>query len=216
MTMTATAFWLNSVFAAFDEAVMLAVHELYNLGGGFFSPFFELISFLGDGGIALIILSLILILFRKTRRIGTAMLLGLAIGALFTNLFLKVVIARPRPYKDLESVFYQLWLIMGQHVESDMSFPSGHTTAAFSAMTGLFFAGNKRLSWLGFIFAFLMGISRIYLAVHYPSDVLGGIVVGFIAGFIGALIAAKLPEKWYRLKIINRKEGKEECSDLAS
>ena len=78
-----------------------------------------------------------------------------------------------------------------------MSFPSGHTTAAFSTMTALFLMGNKKYSWTAFIFAFLMGLARIYLVVHYPSDVLGGIIVGVVAGCLGALIAAKLPEAWY-------------------
>ena len=173
MEITAAAQWLNTTFAAFDQSVTLLVHRLYEAAGGFCSPFFEFISLLGKDGIFLVLLSLALILFRPTRRFGAAMLLGIAIGALFTNLFLKVVIARPRPYADENSVFYQLWLIMGQHVESDKSFPSGHTTAAFSTMTALFFTGNKRYSWTAFIFAILMGISRIYLVVHFPSDLLG-------------------------------------------
>lgn len=216
MEITAAAQWINITFAAFDESVTLAVHRLYDIAGGFFSPFFEFISFLGKDGIILVLLSLALMLFRPTRRFGTAMLFGVAIGALFTNLFLKIVIARPRPYADENSIFYQLWLIMGQHMESDKSFPSGHTTAAFSTMTAIFFTGNKRYSWTAFIFAILMGISRIYLVVHFPSDVLGGIIVGFIAGCLGALIARRLPDNWYRVRIINSKAGDGPCSDLES
>lgn len=213
MEITAAAQWLNTNFAAFDQTITLAVHRLYEVGGSFFSPFFEFISLLGKDGIFLVLMSLALMLFRPTRRYGTAMLLGVAIGALFTNLFLKVVIARPRPYADENSIFYQLWLVMGQHMESDKSFPSGHTTAAFSTMTALFFTGNKRYSWAAFIFAILMGISRIYLVVHFPSDVLGGIIVGFIAGCIGALIASRLPSGWYSGDIFKRKAGETPCSD---
>lgn len=216
MELTAAALWLNTVFAGFDASVTLAVHKLYEIAGGFFTPFMEAVSFLGKGGICLIILSLLLILFKKTRRFGTAMLLGLAIGALFTNLFLKIAVARPRPYADESSLFHQLWLIMGQHTESDKSFPSGHTTAAFASMVPVFLVGRKRISWTALIFAFLMGISRIYLVVHYPSDVLGGLVVGVIAGIVGTLIAKKLPEKWYQLNILQRKGGDGGCSDLAS
>lgn len=216
MEITAAAQWLNSTFASFDQSVTLLVHRLYDVGGGFFSPFFEFISLLGKDGIFLVLLSLALMLFRPTRRFGTAMLFGVAIGALFTNLFLKVVIARPRPYADENSIFYQLWLMMGQHMESDKSFPSGHTTAAFSTMTALFFTGNKRYSWTAFIFAILMGVSRIYLVVHFPSDVLGGIIVGFIAGCIGAFLARKLPEKWYSFSISKRKAGEALCSDSAN
>lgn len=216
MEITAAAQWINTTFASFDQSVTMLVHRLYDVAGTFCSPFFEFISLLGKDGIFLVLLSLALMLFRPTRRFGTAMLFGVAIGALFTNLFLKVVIARPRPYADENSIFYQLWLVMGQHMESDKSFPSGHTTAAFSTMTALFFTGNKRYSWTAFIFAILMGISRIYLVVHFPSDVLGGVIVGFVAGCIGAYLAKKLPGAWYDKNIFKGKEGQEPCLDSES
>ena len=119
MEISAAAQWLNTAFAGFDQSVTALVHRLYELGGGFFTPLMQLISLLGKGGIFLILLSMALIVFKKTRRFGTAMLLGVTIGALFTNLFLKIVIARPRPYADETGFFYPLWQIMGQHMESD-------------------------------------------------------------------------------------------------
>ena len=64
-------------------------------------------------------------------------------------------------------------------------------------MIPIFILGKKRWSWLALAFAILMGISRIYLCVHYASDVLGGMITGTIAGLIGALIAVNLPRKWY-------------------
>ena len=216
MQLTATALWLNTVFASFDIEVTLAVHKLYEAAGAVLTPFMELISLMGKGGIFLIFLSLVLLLLKKTRRFGTAMCLGLAIGAILVNLFLKVVIARPRPYADETQIFYQLWVMMGQHIESDMSFPSGHTNAAFAAMVPLFILGNKRVSWLALVFGVLMGISRIYLVVHYPSDVLGGLITGTIAGMVGTLIAINLPKKWYRWDLFRKKERDDDCSDLAS
>lgn len=213
MEITAAALWLNTAFAAFDQSITLLVHQLYGLAGGFFTPFFSFISLLGKDGIFLVLLSLALLLYRPTRRYGTAMLLGVAIGALFTNVFLKVVIARPRPYADESSIFHQLWLLMGQHMESDKSFPSGHTTAAFSTMTALFLTGNRKYSWTAFIFAILMGISRIYLVVHYPSDVLGGVIVGVFAGCLGALLAGKLPEGWYASWNKKKRVEEKKCSD---
>jgi undecaprenyl-diphosphatase len=197
MEITAAALWINSTFAAFDQSITLLVHQLYIIAGGFFTPFFEFISFLGKDGIILVLLSIALMIFKPTRRFGTAMLFSVAIGAIFTNLVLKVLIARPRPYADQDSIFYQLWLLVGQNVESDNSFPSGHTTAAFATMTAVFLVGNKRYSWTAFIFAFLMGLARIYLVVHFPSDVLAGIIVGLVAGCLGTLLAKKLPEKFY-------------------
>ena len=205
MDITSAALWLNSVFAGFDASIAVLVHTLYELGGAFFTPFFEFVSFLGDGGIFLIVLSIIFMLFKKTRRYGAAILLSIGIGALITNLWLKPWICRPRPYTNEGSIFHELWLVMGQHSESDKSFPSGHTTAAFSAMTAVFLVGNKRISWTAFIFGILMGISRIYLAVHYASDGLGGIVVGLVAGSIGYFICTKIPAVFYDYDIMKRK-----------
>ena len=208
MTMTAAAAWLNTTFASFDESITLAVRKLYESCGSWMTPIMEFISLLGKGGIALILFSLILILIRGTRRYGTAMLVGLAIGAIAVNLWLKVVIARPRPYADVNGIYYPLWQMLGSHIESDYSFPSGHTNAAFASMVPLFILGNKRWSWLALLFAFLMGVSRIFLVVHYPSDVLGGIITGTIAGLLGVLIAKFLPEFWYNWDIRKNASGK--------
>ena len=199
--LTAAALWLNTVFASFDESVAVLVHKLYELAGPVMTPIMEFISFLGNDGICLILIAVLLMIPQKTRKYGTAMLLGLAIGALFTNLWLKVVIARPRPYTAEGSVFHQIWMVMGQHMESDKSFPSGHTTAAFASMVPLFLLGKKKISWLALVFAVMMGISRIYLGVHYASDVLGGVVVGSLAGLVGYVIALLLPRVYYTYKL---------------
>ena len=198
MEITASAQWINATFAGFDQTVTSAVHGLYNAAGGFFTPFFEFISLLGKGGIFLILLSLCLMFCKPTRRFGTAMLLGVTIGAIITNLCLKVFIARPRPYADQSSLFYQLWLLVGQNLESDKSFPSGHTTAAFACMTPVLIMGKPKYKILALCFALLMGIARIYLVVHFPSDVLAGMIVGIVAGCLAVVIASKLPRRWYQ------------------
>ena len=207
MEITASALWINQTFAAFDMGITTAVHKLYDLAGGFFTPFFELVSLFGKAGIFLILLSLALLIYKPTRRFGTAMLLGVTIGAIFTNLCLKVYIARPRPYADESSLFHQLWLTVGQNLESDKSFPSGHTTAAFASMTPVFILGKPRTKCAAIIFAMLMGIARIYLVVHYPSDVLAGMFVGIFAGCLAVLIAQKLPRKWYTWDVMEKKRA---------
>ena len=221
MDMNAAAIWINNTFAAFDQSMAVLVHKLYDIGGGFFTPFFEIISELGHGGIPLIILSLILMLFSRTRRYGTAMLFGLAIGALITNCCLKILIARARPYSDETQAFFntdlyqKLWMTVGQNVESDKSFPSGHTTAAFASMTALFLTGNKKYSWAAFIFAFLMAVARIYLVVHFASDVLAGVAVGVLGGILGTLLAGLIPDLFYdspRPFGKKRKAGGKHCS----
>ena len=221
MDMNAAAIWINNTFAAFDQSMAVLVHKLYDIGGGFFTPFFEIISELGHGGIPLIILSLILMLFSRTRRYGTAMLFGLAIGALITNCCLKILIARARPYSDETQAFFntdlyqKLWLTVGQNVESDKSFPSGHTTAAFASMTALFLTGNKKYSWAAFIFSLLMAVARIYLVVHFASDVLAGVAVGVLGGILGTLLAGLIPDQFYdspRPFGKKRKAGGKHCS----
>lgn len=189
MEITAAAQWINETFANFDYALLEFFHKL-NVGpmGDFFDFLMIAITKLGDDGIFLILLSLVLMIFKKTRKVGTAMLGAIIIGALFTNISIKPIIARPRPYFDETGIFHQWWLDAGAHTESEFSFPSGHTTSAMAAMTGLFFVTNKKVSWTAFIFAVVMGITRIYICVHFPSDVLGGLVVGFIAGLLSYII----------------------------
>ncbi len=189
MEISAAAQWINETFANLDYAIMEFFHNL-NVGplGGFFDFLLTFITRLGDDGIFLILLSLVLMVFKKTRKVGTAMLGAIIIGALFTNITIKPIIARPRPYIDESHIFHQWWLDAGAHVESEFSFPSGHTTSAMAAMTGLFFTTNKKVSWSAFIFAVVMGITRIYLCVHFPSDILGGLVIGFIAGLLSFII----------------------------
>lgn len=213
MTETLSAVWLNTVFAGFDQSVTIAIHRLYDLGGGFFTPFFEFISLLGKGGIFLIILSLLLTFYKPTRRFGTAMCIGIALGALVTNCCLKIVIARARPYADESSIYYQFWQLVGMNTESDKSFPSGHTTAAFGACFPVFLIGKKQTSWTALLFGILMGIARIYLCVHFPSDVVAGMLVGMLAGSCAVIIAAKLPLKWYEWDLSKKSGGEKSCSE---
>lgn len=188
--MTVAAQWLNETFATFDHTLLEFFHNL-NVGefGWLLKPFFEFISLLGDEGIFLILISLVLILFKKTRKIGAAMLGGIIIGALFTNITIKPIIARPRPFHASE-LYHQWFVDAGENIVGEKSFPSGHTTSAMAAMTGLFCMTNKKVSWTAFLFAIVMGISRIYLCVHYPSDVLGGLIIGLIAGILAGIIVS--------------------------
>ena len=198
VALTPVAGWLNTSLASLDESAAIAVHRLYELAPGFFTPFLNLITLMGKGGIFLILLSFALMLFRPTRRYGCAMLLSLAVGVLVTNLTVKPLVARPRPYTWEGSVFQQYWIQLGKHTESDKSFPSGHMTAAMAASTAVFLKGNKKVSWTAFIFAFLMGLSRVYLSVHYTTDVLGAVITGGLGGVVGTWASGKIPEGFYQ------------------
>ena len=208
MVANAAATWLNTVFAQFDLSITTAVHTLAEKAGSFLTPVMEVISFFAHDGIPLIIIAICLMLFRKTRRFGVAMLAGITIGALFTNCCLKILIARPRPYADETSEYYKMWQTVGMNTESDKSFPSGHTTAALASCMGIFLtAKEKSKAWPVFIFGLLIAFSRIYLCVHYPTDVIAGLIVGCIAGALGYLVMLKIPNKFYRS---NKPFGKKE------
>lgn len=195
IALTTIAQWLNTFFAEFDKAIFTFGHNLHQSAGGFLDTFFGLITRLGDGGIFFIILGVIFLLFKKTRKAGLGMLLALLIGALFTNLVLKELVARPRPYVDESNIFHQWWLDVGHGIESEFSFPSGHTTASFAAMGAFFAFLNKKWSWLGLVLATLIAFSRIYIVVHYPSDILGGIVVGVASAVIAYFITNAISKK---------------------
>lgn len=196
--------WINTLFSGFDQSITLYIHQLYTLGGDLMTKIMEIISLFGKHGLFLIALSLILAFFRKTRRFGTAMCIGIFLGALLVNIYLKDAIARPRPYTM--DFYKQLWMTVGQNVESDYCFPSGHTNAAFATMIPVFMLGKKRWSWLALVFGVLMGISRIYLVVHFPSDVIAGMITGTVAGMIGTLISLYFPRWWFRWSLLPKKE----------
>ena len=179
MILSAAALWLDQSCAGFDQAILGAFHTLQQSPlHVVLDPLAVLLALLGKGGIALILLGLLLLALRPTRKLGLGVLLALAIGALCTNVLLKPLVDRPRPYADEGRLLYQWWLEAGAHLESDASFPSGHSTAAAAAMTALFFLGNRRKTWACLLFALAMGLSRLYLAVHYPTDVLAGAALG--------------------------------------
>lgn len=193
--MTKAAQWLNTTFASFDSAILDFYYNLHkSSAGGFFDFFFKNFTLLGEDGIFLILISLIFLLFKKTRKVGAGMLGGIIIGALFTNITIKQVVARPRPYATTE-LFQSRWLEVNGRLESEYSFPSGHTTSAMAAMTPIFLFCKKNVSWLAFLFVIVMGASRNYIFVHYPSDILGGIIVGGLAGLLAYLIVRVFYEK---------------------
>lgn len=182
--LTIVANFLNSTFSNFDYTILSWLHTLAVNAGSVFTPIFKAVSMLAEKGLVFIILSIIFMLFKRTRKLGICMFGAIACGAIMTNFVLKDFIARPRPFEYSE-VYASWWQAAGAVVEDGFSFPSGHATATMAAMTAVFLCCNKKYSWTGFLLVMLMGMSRNYLMAHFPSDILGGALVGFI----GAVIA---------------------------
>ena len=192
---SAAAQWLNTTFQSFDYKILEFYHNLHaGSMGPFFDFFNKYFTRLGDGGIFVLAIGLILLLFKKSRKIGMGMIGGVIIGALFTNVAIKNVVARPRPYKTTE-IFWQWWNAVGHGKESEFSFPSGHTTSVAAAMWPVFLNCKKQISWLVFLFVIAIGATRNYIMVHFPSDILGGIIVGSIAGILSYCIVKALYDK---------------------
>lgn len=144
------------------------------------------ISGLGNAGMIWILLAIILFLIPKTRKSGLILIAALCIDGIFCNLILKNLFCRTRPCDVNTSI--QL-LVARPH---DFSFPSGHTAMSFAAVSALYFAGEKRLWKVALVVAVSIAFSRMYLYVHYPTDILGGMIAGIAAGYMGYLLEKKV------------------------
>ncbi len=151
-------------------------------------------SRLADSGFIWIVLGLVLLIFPKQRKTGMLVAVALILDVILCNGILKHLFARVRPYDVNQAV-----QLLVQKL-SDFSFPSGHSAASFAAVTALFFSKKKQLWIPSLVLAVIICFSRMYLYVHYPTDILGGALVGVICGVLGYLICTKLlPEKWWQL-----------------
>lgn len=160
--------------------------------------FFAAITHLGDGGIFWIILAVALICFKKTRRCGVMMGAALICGLIIGNGALKNLIARDRPF--IQDPVLQNYLLISP--PSGFSCPSGHTLASFEC-AAVIFMNNKKWGTAALVLAALIGFSRIYLCVHFPSDVLFGLALGIAIG-ICVYFAYK---KFIKEKNIEKKLG---------
>lgn len=160
-----------------DESILLFIQEY--MRQDWMDWFWKTVTHLGDGGIIWIVLALILLIPKQTRSAGAAALLAMGIGALITNVAIKNIVARIRPYDTITEL---ILLIERQH---DFSFPSGHTCASFAAACALYRTLPRKCGIACIVLAVLISLSRLYVGVHYPTDVLGGAAVGIFAGWAG-------------------------------
>ena len=146
------------------------------------------ITRLGDAGIFWILLCMVLLILPKTRRSGVILMAALLVDLVICNGILKPLVHRIRPF-DVKT---GIELLVKQ--PTDYSFPSGHTAASFASVTALYLAGEKKLWIPALVLAVLIAFSRLYLYVHYPTDVLGGVVAGLAAGALGYWLVKKVSE----------------------
>ena len=162
-----------------------------NLWCPFLDAVMPVITVLGDAGIFWIALAAVILLLPKHRMLGLSMGVALMMGLVICNMILKPVVGRIRPY-DYQLEFFQKTIPLLIERQHDFSFPSGHTIASFEAAGGMLIC-NKKLGIPAMILAVLIAFSRLYLYVHYPTDVIFSIFAGILIAIIGNLIAKKIP-----------------------
>ncbi len=184
---------LDKVFADFDYALLAFFHELALKYGDILTPISKFLAIIGNLPLLLLgYVAIILIITKKYRKNGFVMLVSIILGAIVTSLLIKPLVYRLRPYQSDIEIYKVWWQYVGCSIENDSSFPSGHTCAAASGAFGLFFSSNnKKYTWPILIYPILMACSRIYLCVHYPSDVIAGLIIGLFVALIGNWLVNK-------------------------
>lgn len=163
-----------------DGNILMFIQE--NVRNPILTPLLIAITTLGNSGIIWIIFSLALLVPKKTRRIGLMSILALLLSLLINNIILKNLVARTRPYEMVEG----LVPLIGR--PRDYSFPSGHTGSSFASAWVLFRKLPAGYGISALVLAGLIGISRLYVGAHYPTDVLFGVLGGIVSGSIAMLM----------------------------
>ena len=184
--------FFGAVAESFDFPILDWIAQ--NLYCPFLDTFMSLITHLGDGGIFWIAVAVIFLLIPKYRKTGLGMAFALLMGVLVCNVTMKPLFARIRPYDyQLEQFGRTIQLLIA--APTDYSFPSGHTLASFEAAT-VILLNNRKLGIPAMILACLVAFSRLYLYVHYPTDVLFSVFMGILFAYLGNKLAHKAFDTW--------------------
>ena len=171
---------------AFEFAILDWIRS--HLSSGFMDVLMPAVTFLGNGGWFWIVCGIALLFFRRYRKWGVYLLSAMLVGLLIGNLGLKPLIARARPcwVRDVELLI---------EMPKDFSYPSGHTLHSVIAATVLCLV-DKRFRLPAIVLASLIAFSRLYLYVHFPTDILGGALMGILLAlatvWIGETVRKKL------------------------
>jgi undecaprenyl-diphosphatase len=173
---------IMDILRPIESAILLFLQGLRN---PVTDPIMAFFSISANYGIVWIVLALVLLCIKKTRMAGLSLALCLIASLLVNNILLKPLVARPRPFHEIEGL--RLMLETGPANVGGWSFPSGHTGASFAAACSLTRSYGKKGAWV-YAVAVLIAFSRLYIGAHYPTDVLAGMVTGTL----GAVLAVFL------------------------
>ena len=166
-----------------DGAILLWIQE--HVRQDFLSPVVKFITHLGDAGWCWILLAVILLIVKKTRKIGLVTAVSLLSSYVVNNLILKNLVARVRPYEAVDGLQRII------EAQSDFSFPSGHYASSFAAAVVIFMLCPRKYGVPALVLAFLIALSRLYVGVHYPTDVLTGVISGTVIAVIVCTVYKK-------------------------
>ena len=189
---------LDFFATGFDLPILEWIQE--NIANSVLDFLMPIITIFGDAGIFWIACAALMLCFPKTRKTGLAMGVALVMGLLVCNICLKPMVARMRPLvyevevlgKSAADLLHSGQLLVGK--PSDFSFPSGHTIASFEA-AGVLMLNNKKLGIPALVLAILIAFSRMYLFVHYPTDVLVSVVLGTLFAILANYLVKKGADK---------------------
>ena len=160
-----------------------------NVRNDVLTPIMKLITHLGDKGIFWILIAVVMLFFKKTRPLGIMAGIALVFSVLINNVLIKPNVGRIRPYEVVDG----LKLIIER--QDDPSFPSGHSGASFAAAVVFLVKGPKKIGIPAIIMAALIAFSRLYVGVHYPTDVITGIITGTCCAIISFMIWSIVEKK---------------------
>lgn len=175
------------ILSELESNILLYIQEYCR--NPFLTPFFKFITTLGNGGAIWILLTLLVLAIPQTRRTGCMMAAALLGTLIINNILLKNLVARTRPYDVIEGLTY----LVRRPV--DLSFPSGHAGCAFAAACIMFRKLPGRYGIPALALAILIAFSRLYVGVHYPSDVLFGVVSGIANSFAAEVIVERIGKR---------------------
>ena len=178
-----------------DALFMEFVHGLCVSAGVFFTPFFRLISLLGEKSCIFVLISLILCLNKKTRWVGVTALFAILLGWIVSSFGLKPTIMRMRPY-TANNLYQDYWEMAGAYPETNFSMPSGHVLGCAAFFISLYITSKKDrrpiISTIGIIVVMLMALSRMYFMHHYFSDCVVGVLIAVVVSFISKWIVKSI------------------------
>ncbi len=174
---------MEEILVNLEGPILLWIQEYLRVD--FLTPVITFITHLGDGGRIWIACALLFLILPKTRKTGVVMAASMLLNLLATNIVLKNLFARTRPYVAVEGLHRMI------EAQSDFSFPSGHTACSFAAAVVIFRLCPRKVGIPAIVLAVLISLSRLYVGVHFPTDVIGGAIIGTAAALFVCWVEQK-------------------------